>query len=168
MGTPHIQFYMNFSAPCRPSVFKKFDKRIHFTKVSRTEDKAEIYCMKEETRLDGPFIFGIKPVRRNTKTDWEEVFELAKSGDISKIPADIKVKHYGNIKRIQKDFMIVADAPELRGVWIYGRAGVGKSRYARDHYPDHYPKLCNKWWDGYQGQQHVIMDDFGREHKVLG
>lgn len=30
---------------------------------------------------------------------------------------------------------------------------------ARDNYPDHYPKLCNKWWEGYQGQKNVIMDD---------
>ncbi len=167
-GTPHIQFYMNFKAPCRPSVFKKYDKSIHFEKVLRTEDKAALYCMKEDTRLEGPFEFGLKPVRRNVKTDWDEVFANAKSGDIDKIPADIKIKHYGNLKRIQKDYMVVQDAPELRGVWIHGRAGVGKSRYARDHYPDHYPKLCNKWWDGYQGQEHVIMDDIGKEHKVLG
>jgi len=159
---------MNFKAPCRPSVFKKHDKKIHFEKVSRTEDKAADYCMKEDTRLEGPFEFGVRPVRRNNKTDWDQVFALAKSGDIDKIPSDIKVKHYGNIKRIQKDYMVVTDAPELRGVWIHGRAGVGKSRYARDHYPDHYPKLCNKWWDGYQGQANVIMDDIGTEHKCLG
>lgn len=29
-------------------------------------------------------------------------------------------------------------------------------------------KLCNKWWDGYQGQENVIMDDIGQEHKCLG
>lgn len=25
-------------------------------------------------------------------------------------------------------------------------------------------KLSNKWWDGYQGQEAVIMDDLGEEH----
>jgi len=29
--------------------------------------------MKEETRIDGPWEFGVKPVQRNNKTDWEEV-----------------------------------------------------------------------------------------------
>ena len=35
-------------------------------------------------------------------------------------------------------------------------------------YKNAYPKLCNKWWDGYNNQKHVIMDDIGPEHKVLG
>ncbi len=61
--------------------------------------------MKEDTRIEGPFEFGIKPVRRNNKTDWKEVLDNAKNGNIDSIPDDIIIKHYGNIKRIQKDFM---------------------------------------------------------------
>jgi DNA mismatch repair protein MutH len=50
--------------------------------------------MKEETRVDGPWEFGIKPVKRNSKEDWEEVRKLAMEGKMDKIPADIFVKHY--------------------------------------------------------------------------
>lgn len=32
-GTPHIQFFMNFENSARSAIFKKYDKRIHFTKV---------------------------------------------------------------------------------------------------------------------------------------
>lgn len=64
--------------------------------------------------------------------------------------------------------MKVADSDHLRGIWIWGPAGIGKSRKAREDYPGAYPKLCNKWWDGYQGQEYVIMDDIGLDHKCLG
>jgi len=76
-GTPHIQFYMNFKAPSRPAMFKRYDKRIHFEKVSKTEHKASAYCLKDKGRLDGPYEFGIKPVRLCSKTDWESVKQLA-------------------------------------------------------------------------------------------
>lgn len=60
--------------------------------------------------------------------------------------------------------MVLKDATDLRGVWIWGDSGVGKSRSARDRYPNAFPKLCDEWWDGYQGEPNVIMDDYAPEH----
>lgn len=34
--------------------------------------------MKEDTRVEGPWEFGIKPVKRNDKKDWNRVYENAK------------------------------------------------------------------------------------------
>lgn len=114
---------------------------------------ADTYCMKEDTRLDGPWEYGIKPVKRNSKADWEAVYEEAKKGNFDAIPADIKVKHYGNLCRIAKDHIVVHDAEDVRGIWIWGKSGIGKSRYARElaaPYGSFFPKWCNKWFDGYQ------------------
>lgn len=129
----------------------KVDKKAHYEGV-KVNNGADDYCMKEDTRQDGPWEFGIKPVKRNSKTDWDEVKAKALAGKIDEIPADIYVKHYRNLVQISKDHMAMYDADSLRGIWIYGKSGVGKSRKAREDYPDAYPKLCNKWWDGYQGQ----------------
>ncbi len=82
---------MNFPNSVRSSVFKKHDPRIHYEKVSRTPDKAETYCLKEETRIDGPWEFGIKPVRLNSKHDWEQVLADAKVGKLDSIPPSIIV-----------------------------------------------------------------------------
>lgn len=76
-GTPHIQFFMNFKNQQKVGGITKFDKQIHAEKVI-VNNGADIYCMKEDTRLEGPFEFGIKPVRRNNKHDWEQVRTMAK------------------------------------------------------------------------------------------
>lgn len=59
--------------------------------------------MKTETRLDGPWEFGEKPVQRNNKQDWDKVREEAKKGNLDNVPADIYVKHYFALRAIAKD-----------------------------------------------------------------
>jgi len=166
-GTPHLQFYVHYARCVRITHITKKFPSIHCEKVKR-DNGASSYCMKEDTRVEGPFTFGTVPVRRNSKTDWEQVRTLAKQGKLDEIPAQIYTAHYGNLQRIKKDHMVMPPAStELKGVWIYGPSGIGKSFTARQSYPEAYPKLCNKWWDGYQGQENVIMDDIGPEHECL-
>ena len=164
-GTLHLQFFQNFKTPVRLAHYKKVLPAAHCEPA--IGDKAREYCQKTESRVEGPWEYGVKPLQRNSKADWEEVYLNAKRGRIEDIPADIRVRCYSQLKKIEKDHLVVKDSNNVRGVWIYGPSGVGKSRSARRDYPDAYPKLCNKWWDGYQGQKNVIMDDIGPEHKVL-
>lgn len=169
-GHPHIQFYQNFKNPQKLGHYKKLNKGIHAEKC-KSEKASMEYCQKLETRVEGPQEYGEKPMHRNSKADWEEVWRQAKNGEIEKIPATIRTIHYKTLKTIQKDYIQFKDAPHLRGIWVYGKAGEGKSRWAREQgellRERIYPKLCNKWWDGYQGEKIVVMDDFMPEHKVL-
>lgn len=57
---------------------------------------------------------------------------------------------------------------ERNNFWICGLSGVGKSYMVRMLYgADLFMKSINKWWDGYAGESVVLLDDFGKEHKVL-
>lgn len=71
-GTPHIQAFIHMPSNIRASAIKKLDRRLHI-EIVKTNNGADDYCMKEDTRLEGPFEFGTKPVKRNSKADWEEV-----------------------------------------------------------------------------------------------
>ena len=43
---------------------------------------------------------------------------------------------------------------------LYGQAGRGKSYYWKRNYPDAYVKPVGEWWDGYEQQETVVLDDF--------
>lgn len=135
----------------------------------KVDNGVDHYSMKEETRIEGPWEFGVKPVKRNSKTDWEEVKTKAQTGKLNEIPADIYVKHYHNLKAIAKDNLKPQREDGERDCrWYHGASGAGKSRRAFEEFPEAYRKMGNKWWDGYQGQKAVILEDLDPGHSVLG
>jgi hypothetical protein len=54
----------------RMAAMKKLCAKTHW-EIVRNPDRSMLYCMKEETRLEGPWEFGIKPVKRDSKADWD-------------------------------------------------------------------------------------------------
>ena len=126
-------------------------------------DAANEYVWKKETRIEGTqFELGRKPTKRNCAADWEAVREDAKTGNFSDIPADIYIKHYGNLKRIRSDNTTPTWRPHVEVAVYWGGSGLGKSRRAWFEAGETaYAKDPNtKWWDSYQGQENVIIDEF--------
>lgn len=53
--------------------------------------------------------------------------------------------------------------------WYYGKTGTGKSHAAREEFEKPFLKsAANHWWDGYQGEENVIIDDFDKYHIRMG
>lgn len=59
-GTPHIQYYVNTEKAERLSAMKKRCPHTHW-EVVRVNKAAQQYVMKEDTRVEGPYEFGVKP-----------------------------------------------------------------------------------------------------------
>lgn len=104
---------------------------------------------------------GSLAVKRNCSKDWDAVWEAAKAGRVEDIPGDIRVRSYHAIRRIGSDFAV--PAPIERTTYVFwGRTGTGKSRLAWEQAGvDAFPKdPRTKFWDGYTGQEHVVIDEF--------
>lgn len=114
------------------------------------------------------------------KKRWEEARGLLKAGQLLALDPQIMIQHWGNCVKIAqyyKDIAPKVDRDDVRGVWVYGAAGCGKSHWAReqalletggDRSRIYFKDMSHKWWDGYKDQTVVIGDDFDPFHKSLG
>ena len=171
-GTPHYQGFIIFKDRKRLNQVKSLiNSRGHFEVAKGKNSQAADYCKK-----DGQFVeFGSLPAEPSAlggqanKARYELAFKQAKLGELDNIEADLLIKHYRTLKQIRTDYVgDIQPLDYLPGIWIFGASGIGKSKYARDKYPGAYVKNCNKWWDHYQNEENVIIDDFDDTHACLG
>ena len=55
----------------------------------------------------------------------------------------------------------VVDLDVLDNEWHWGHTGTGKSRGVRGRFPDAFIKSNDYWWDGYNGEDVVILEEMG-------
>lgn len=193
-GTPHLQGVIVFNSKKTIQQAKVLIPRAHFEVGRGSLIQIIDYCKKGtqakqewlEHGVSGPnygkelqfFEYGTRPLNQQEKgkkggdaekVRWDEVRSAAKKGKLDDISPEIYVRHYNTLKNIAKDHMTKpADLNAVSGVWISGPSGVGKSRVVRSIFgASLFDKMCNKWWDGYQGEKYVLLDDFDDSHKVL-
>lgn len=143
---------------------KAFPKS-HFVPVT-TDRGADKYCMKDKGRIDGPWEFGTKPLRRDCKIDYDHQFELCLKGEWMKMDKKYLADKYHNLRRIHADLGPQVDPKRTeprKAFWYWGAPGTGKTRKAHTDHPEHFQKLATKWWCNYQGQKAVVLDDLGRD-----
>lgn len=176
-GTPHLQCFVAYKVRTKFSTVKNQIPRAHIEKMGQfsTPKKAADYCKKEGDFME----FGELPDWRGGKSGGEAkaanfraMIAAAKSGDldgVEELNPVAYVQHYHAFKRIVQDHPAACrPLDDVCGIWYVGEPGVGKSHKARADYPNFYDKAINKWWDGYQGEDAVILDDLDLVHHVLG
>lgn len=177
---PHLQGFAYFLNAVRPVSCKQVSPTAHWSVAGASDlNDCISYCEKEEGEI---FSFGEKPVfsqheRRKAGGEknaekWILAKEKAKGGNLDEIDPQIFVTFYGQLRTIRRDHMAKAlDLPDGHqiGYWYYGKTGVGKTYAAINEFPDSYRKsAAHHWWDGYQGEDNVIIDDFDKYHVKQG
>nr|UOF79010.1 rep protein [Cressdnaviricota sp.]UOF82335.1 rep protein [Cressdnaviricota sp.]UOF82790.1 rep protein [Cressdnaviricota sp.] len=103
------------------------------------------------------------PRRVSLKERLEDVKDLLSSGaderEIADKYFDIWCRYYRSFERY--NLLITPKRSEPTSfIVIQGPTGTGKSRYAMENYPGAYWKSKDIWWNGYQGEEYVIFDEF--------
>jgi len=166
--TPHLQGFIAYNSRTRFATVKKQLPRAHIEKMISTPEKASNYCKKEgdfEEFGKLPDFEGGSTGGQKKQENYKAMIQHAKNDEfdlIEEIDAVSFVQHYHAYKRIKQDNpKKVQNLPDVCGVWLYGEPGVGKSYKARQDNPDIYDKPLNKWWDGYKGEDCILLDDVG-------
>lgn len=172
--TLHVQGYVEFNTTKTLKGVKKIHSTAHWEARRGSQEQAIAYCKKEDTRVEGPYEFGIRK-QQGKRTDIHKMIEDVMNGacdrDLVEDHCVPFVKYYKAVDRVRTCFIEPrSEKPEV--LWFYGATGTGKSREAFS-YDDVYAKDMSdgKWFDGYTGQETVIFDDMRKDtfkyHELL-
>lgn len=164
-GTPHLQGFAQFRRQLSGNQLKKFNNRISWRGPPySTAERCIIYCKE-----DGKFEERGTPHSQGRRTDLDEMKEDIMTGKTSVDQITIQnptmYHQYGRtLEKLQDLYQRKLYRTEMtEGIWLWGPTGVGKSKLAFENFnPDtHYVwNSDNGWWDGYTGQEIVIIDEF--------
>jgi len=172
-GTPHIQGYIYRDAPCGFTFLRNLIEipRAAFKVANGSAEQSRVYCTKEtdkradgtvfECRIGGPWEFGEMP-EQGKRRDIDTVVEVIKSGATLKriaeeCPAQFIKMHRG-IERLRA-VLSPTRSWVVEVIVLWGPTGTGKSHRAHALCDGPYVKPAGPWWDGYDGEPHVIIDD---------
>lgn len=128
------------------------------------------YCTKSDSKLDGPWEVGERPIG-NKKKLLKSACELIREGvGVEDLPQEldtVRVIHCKGLRHFQTE-LERKKRPRYRELTtrvLWGPTGVGKTRWAYEHYPvDQIFKLTEPegklWFDGYTDQPVLLIDDF--------
>jgi hypothetical protein len=171
-GLEHYQGFVQFHQRLRRhQVIQLMGGQVHVEQAKGGHQSNYEYCAKGgDVRFVKGYIDRIPAEKR--KMDWREMMQDAKVMN----PEEFEEKwpriwflHSNFVERIMIEAANKKALPwdgELhhKNIWIWGKAGIGKSRWAMQQAPlyETLKKNCNKWWCGYETMRTtaVIIEDW--------
>jgi len=164
-GTPHWQGFCYFRERKSFLQVKEFFARAHWERQRGSNDQAIEYCQKDGDWEE----WGDRPRGPGGQADkWKEVLQLARLGKLEEIedkfPA-IFLRYHGKLSSLHRpERPLILDT--LDNEWWVGKTGTGKSKLLWERHPGHYQKSLNKWWDGYNNEEVVAIEEWSPKNEV--
>jgi len=178
-GRRHLQGYVRFHGNKRLAAVKTWlgDPAAHLEIAKGTPRSNLDYCSKDESST-GEFRFqngDFDSHIQGKRTDLDAVVERIRAGDTMESINDqfpTQVIKYGRGIQLSRSLHLAKLAPATfprTVIVLYGRSGSGKSLWARQFaqannltvYSKNLTKASDtQWFDGYDGEQCLILDDF--------
>lgn len=174
-GRPHVQAFIQYKRKTRGGKLKStFGNSCHLEARRGTVEEAIKYCSKEDTRIYGPYISGT-PNFQGKRSDLESAITMLAAGssmrEVAQACGTTLVKYHTGLLKYQA-LVVPNDRTEMTWMYIlWGPAGTGKT--ARVMFivgKTAYWKPMDKenWWDHYDGQEDVVLEDFDPENFPYG
>lgn len=172
LGTPHLQGYVEYSKT-RSLMWMKangFPNRTHFEKRQGSRAEAREYTRKVDgTEVPGTWEEHGIWAEQGDRIDLVRAVQMVREGksdrEIIEEAPDLWVRNYRGLSAVRSALFRhrdpAVDKPTVRVLW--GRTGTGKTRDAVEFASTRglacFIHLGTKWWDGYEQQPVVVMDD---------
>lgn len=180
-GTRHLQGYVEWTGVKRWNTMKALNPRIHWEARKGSAKQASEYCKKGEQSHDEWKLAGSSGANygknamvfekgtvsaQGKRSELEEIGEqvvaMRPLREIAQENPATYIKYAKGIEKLHNQMLKPRDssaAPYIE--WRWGLAGVGKTRYCVEkHQTSHFIKDGTQWWDGYDQQEAIIIDDF--------
>jgi len=166
----HYQGYVYFTNQHRLSTVRQiflslFTVPAHCEIAKGSPEQNREYCSKSDSAIEGTFLeWGTMPAK-GKRGDLDDIAEMTKTDSLTVIadtfPSQF-IRYHRGITELQRLHHSQTRDPsrEVTVEWWFGPTGTGKSRDVFTIHPQAYVKMNNKWWDGYLGEETVIIDDY--------
>lgn len=161
-GTPHLQGFVAFKNARTFASMQKWCPGAHFEVAKGTAVQNITYCSK-----DGNFQeVGVRPKGKGKRTDLEIVKEMVIENK-SMAEICLAASSYQSMRAaelMRKYIKPNNHRLDLEVYWFWGPSGQNKTRTAFEMYPNAWVSgETLKWWEGYDGENEIIIDDFRKD-----
>lgn len=163
-GTPHIQGYCEFKGQQTLKKIKWYMPRAHIEPRMGNAQQASEYCKKDDNFEEMGELS-----KQGDRSDLQIVAEMVKDGcameQVAEEYPETFIKYSKGVSALRNILSKPRDEkPSV--LWIHGPTGTGKTKFFYDRYQESvyvWTSMMGDWFDGYDGQENVLFDDFRGE-----